>query len=439
MTAAAKDDDFGSKQSKNVAVIGAGVSGLAAAYKLKSNGVKVTVFEAEGRAGGKLRSVSHHDLVWDEGANTMTESEVEVKSLLDDLGLREKQQFPIAQNKRYIVRNGMPVLIPTNPVALIKSNFLSAQSKLQIILEPFLWKKNESSKVTDTDIQESVGEFFQRHFGKEVVDYLIDPFVAGTSAGDPESLSARHNFPDLWNLEKRFGSIIAGAVKAKLSAKKEKNGENKGSSEKKKRQHGSFSFLGGMQTLTDTLCTELGKDGVKLESKVLSLSYGYDGKSTFENWSVSYASKGGKRAQASSYDAVIMTAPLCNVKEININKGRNRFSLDFLPQMSYMPLSVIITTFKKEDVKRPLEGFGVLVPSKEQQNGLKTLGTLFSSMMFPDRAPKNLYLYTTFVGGSRNKELAKASTYKKLQTFHFVIPVSNFLVSHTRSLIYSGF
>lgn len=410
MTAAAKDEDFGSKQSKNVAVIGAGVSGLAAAYKLKSNGVKVTVFEAEGRAGGKLRSVSHHDLVWDEGANTMTESEVEVKSLLDDLGLREKQQFPIAQNKRYIVRNGMPVLIPTNPVALIKSNFLSAQSKLQIILEPFLWKKNESSKVSDADIQESVGEFFQRHFGKEVVDYLIDPFVAGTSAGDPESLSARHNFPDLWNLEKRFGSIIVGAVKAKLSAKKEKNGEKKGSSEKKKRQHGSFSFLGGMQTLTDTLCTELGKDGVKLESKVLSLSYSYDGKTNFENWSVSYASKGGKHAQASSYDAVIMTAPLCNVKEININKGRNRFSLDFLPQMSYMPLSVIITTFKKEDVKRPLEGFGVLVPSKEQQNGLKTLGTLFSSMMFPDRAPKDLYLYTTFVGGSRNKELAKAST-----------------------------
>lgn len=112
-------------------------------------------------------------------------------------------------------------------------------------------------------------------------------------------------------------------------------------------------------------------------------------------------------------------------------------------QVSYLPLSVIITTFKKENVKRPLEGFGVLVPSKEQQNGLKTLGnvyllylmveslilfshcdhkfsiagTLFSSMMFPDRAPNDLYLYTTFIGGSRNRELAKASTYVKLQCF----------------------
>lgn len=114
-----------------------------------------------------------------------------------------------------------------------------------------------------------------------------------------------------------------------------------------------------------------------------------------------------------------------------------------------MPLSVIITTFKKENVKRPLEGFGVLVPSKEQQNGLKTLGnallqpwtckkmmipvalsqflfliigTLFSSMMFPDRAPNDLYLYTTLVGGSRNKELAKASTYGSFTSFHLLPP-----------------
>jgi oxygen-dependent protoporphyrinogen oxidase len=78
---------------KRVAVVGAGVSGLAAAYKLKSRGLNVTVFEADGRVGGKLRSVMQNGLIWDEGANTMTEAEPEVGSLLDDLGLREKQQF----------------------------------------------------------------------------------------------------------------------------------------------------------------------------------------------------------------------------------------------------------------------------------------------------------------------------------------------------------
>ncbi|MFS7919095.1 putative protoporphyrinogen oxidase [Helianthus anomalus] len=86
-------------------------SGCAAAYKLKLHGLNVTVFESDGREGGKLRSVSQDGLIWDEGANTMTESEAEVSSLIVDLGLRDKQQFPISQHKRYIVRNGKPVLV----------------------------------------------------------------------------------------------------------------------------------------------------------------------------------------------------------------------------------------------------------------------------------------------------------------------------------------
>ncbi|CAN1273327.1 Protoporphyrinogen oxidase 2 [Linum perenne] len=199
----------------------------------------------------------------------------------------------------------------------------------------------------------------------------------------PSVNQVQHSFPELWNLENRFGSIIAGAIQAKLSAKKDRAGDKKGSG--KKKQHGSFSYFGGMQTLADRLCKEIEKDELRLGSKVLSLAYSCDSKSTSANWSVSLASKADKPSPVSPYDAVIMT-------------------------VEYLPLSVMITTFKKENVKRPLEGFGVLIPSKEQQNGLKTLGTLFSSMMFPDRAPNDHYLYTTFVGGSRNKELAKAST-----------------------------
>ncbi|KAK6912996.1 Amine oxidase [Dillenia turbinata] len=406
MASPTKHDNQGAV--KKVAVVGAGVSGLAAAYKLNSHGLNVTIFEAEGRPGGKLRSVSHDGLIWDEGANTMTENEVEVKDLLNNLGLREKQQYPLSQYKRYIVRNGTPILIPTNPMSLITSNFLSAQSK--IILEPFLWKKYSSSKVSDDCMDESVGGFFQRHFGKEVVDYLIDPFVAGTSAGDPDSLSARHAFPELWNLEKRFGSIIMGAIQSKFSGKKDNKAKPKSSSTQKKHQRGSFSFQCGMQTLTDTLCKELGSEKLKLDSRVLSLSYGYNESYPQENWSLLCSLSRRKNSEKQTFDAVIMTAPLSSVKEMKIMKRGNPFLLDFIPQVDYLPLSVMITTFKKEKVKRPLEGFGVLVPSKEQQNGLKTLGTLFSSAMFPDRAPSDVYLYTTFIGGSRNRELAKAST-----------------------------
>ncbi|KAH7510550.1 hypothetical protein FEM48_ZijujUnG0115400 [Ziziphus jujuba var. spinosa] len=413
--------------AKRVAVVGAGVSGLAAAYKLKSHGLNVTVFEAGGRTGGKLRSVSHDGLIWDEGANTMTQSEIEVQSLLDDLGLREKQQFPISQNKRYIVRDGSPVLIPTNPLALIKSNILSTKSKFEIILEPFLWKKRSSSDVSDHS-QESVGGFFQRHFGKEVVDYLIDPFVAGTSAGDPESLSVMvpyayafvfsfhlvevemnenlnyaltdcyfsygnalffsgfmesrgkgvasvsfDNFQIIYSF--RFGSFIAGAIQSKLSSRKEKSGEKKGSLKKTKHQCGSFSFKGGMQTLADTLSKEIGVDEIKLNSKVLSLSYCPDGKSARENWSVSFAAKHVNHSQALSVDAVIVTVSMiCPSLPRDTSICSEIWNTPGHTILSYMPLSVIITTFKKENVKRPLEGFGVLVPSKEQNNGLNNLG-----------------------------------------------------------------
>ncbi|KAL7140620.1 hypothetical protein ABFS83_08G001000 [Erythranthe nasuta] len=393
---------------KSVAVIGAGVSGLSAAYKLKLHGLNVTVFEADGRSGGKLRSISHDGLIWDEGANTMTESEAAVGFLLDNLGLRDKQQFPLSQQKRYIAKNGEPILLPSNPAALIKSNLLSAGSKLQIFLEPFLWKNNSTSKRPDAE--ESVGAFFQRHFGKEVVDYLIDPFVAGTSGGDPESLSMRHVFPELWDLEKRFGSIISGAIQSKLSARKETTGRMKDSLvKKKKHSSGSFSFLGGMQTLADALSNELGKDELKLQSKVLELSSSCSENSPLDNWSISYELDDKNHSCEKSFDALILTAPLSGVKQMKITRRGLPFLLDFIPEISYLPMSVIITTFKRESVKRPLEGFGVLIPSKEQENGLKTLGTLFSSMMFPDRAPADVHLYTTFVGGSRNPELAKAS------------------------------
>ncbi|XP_038716031.1 protoporphyrinogen oxidase 2, chloroplastic/mitochondrial isoform X2 [Tripterygium wilfordii] len=382
MASAMEEDTHG--PGKRVAVVGAGVSGLAAAYKLKAHGLNVTVFEAEGRAGGKLKSVSKDGLIWDEGANTMTESEMEVRCLLDDLGIRDKQQSPISQTKRYIVRNGIPVLLPTNLIDLFKSNILSAQSKFRIMLEPVLWKKRDSSKLSDAQNVERL-----------LIIWLILLLLA-------QALEILILFV--------FGSIIAGAVRSKFTGRREKSQETKSSLDKKKHQRGSFSFFGGMQTIADRLCKELDRDELKLNSKVLSLSYSHDGKSALENWSVSCSLNSDKHSQGSNFDAVIMAAPLCNVEEMKISKGGQIFPLDFLPQVSYMPLSVIITAFKKANVKRPLEGFGVLVPSKEQQNGLKSLGTLFSSMMFPDRAPSDIHLYTTFIGGSRNKELAKTST-----------------------------
>nr|TKW05122.1 hypothetical protein SEVIR_7G155600v2 [Setaria viridis] len=415
--AMAGSDDPRAAPARSVAVIGAGVSGLAAAYRLRKSGVNVTVFEAADRAGGKIRTNSEAGFLWDEGANTMTEGELEVSRLIDDLGLQDRQQYPNSQHKRYIVKDGAPALIPADPISLMKSSVLSTKSKLALFLEPFLYKKSNtrnSGKVSDEHLSESVGSFFERHFGREVVDYLIDPFVAGTSAGDPESLSIRHAFPALWNLERKYHSIIVGAILSKLTAKGDPVKTGSDLSGKRRNRRASFSFHGGMQSLINALHNEVGDDNVKLGTEVLSLACTFDGLPSTGGWSISVDSKdaGSKDlAKNQTFDAVIMTAPLSNVQRMKFRKGGAPFVLDFLPKVNYLPLSLMVTAFKKEDVKKPLEGFGVLIPYKEQQkHGLKTLGTLFSSMMFPDRAPDDQYLYTTFVGGSHNRDLAGAPT-----------------------------
>lgn len=415
-----RTDQNNKRPLKSVAVVGAGISGLAAAYRLKSQGLAVTIFEADGTTGGKIKSVAQNGLIWEKGANTMTESEPEVGNLIDDLGIRGQQQFPIMQSKRYIVRDGKPQQLPSNPMAFIGSKILSAQAKLSIFMEPLLWKPRNSKEKTPNSLdihqEESVGDFLRRHFGQEVVDYIVDPFVAGTAGADAESLSMRHMFPEIWDLEERFGSILIGAIKSSWSRKKAQR-DAKHITRGRKRQRGPFSFMGGLQTLTNALSTKIGEESLRMHCSVLSLSCNLQGNPPHNNWSVCYARNDASYKEPpkeQSFDAVVMTAPLCKFQEVQIIKDGKPFSLDFLPKVTYLPMSIIITAFKKQDVKHPLEGFGVLVPSKEEKNGFQTLGTLFSSNMFPDRAPTDQYLFTTFIGGSRNRKLAK-SQLKDLQ------------------------
>ncbi|XP_049932910.1 protoporphyrinogen oxidase, mitochondrial [Nymphaea colorata] len=341
MAPSSQPSDGTQSSAKSVAVVGAGISGLVAAYQLKLHGLRVTLFESNQHPGGKIRTNSENGIVWEEGANTMTESDDAVGRLLDGLCLREKQQFPISQNKRYIVKNGKPELIPSNPLALIQSKFLSSKSKLQILMEPFLMgrsdRKTNPSEMPGQDLSESVGMFFKRHFGQEVVDYLIDPFVAGTSGGDPESLSMHLAFPEIFQLEKMYGSIILGFIKSKISKRGVEKGEQSASRGKSKHSKGSFSFQGGLQVLTDKLCTELTNCSLKLHSEVLSLSYNIEEGSPTNSWLVSYTSQPANDKnplQDQTFDAVVMTAPLCSVQQMQIEKMGRPFLLDFLPKAS---------------------------------------------------------------------------------------------------------
>ncbi|EFJ20080.1 hypothetical protein SELMODRAFT_271323 [Selaginella moellendorffii] len=400
----------------SVAVVGAGASGLAAAYRLRAAGVSVTVYEAENSIGGKLKSVSENGFIWEKGPNTMTENDPSISRMFDDLHLRDKQQFPVEQKKRYIVRNASPTMLPSNPLGFITTGLFSAQAKLKLLTEPFSWKRTKAESNED----ESVGAFMERHFGDEIVDYAVDPFVAGTSGSDPSSISIRHSFPELWSLEKNYGSLFVGAIKSGFSKKKKQklrpvefeDEDSDFPARTRPRRGGSFSFVGGMQTLANELVSRIGKEKFKLNTFVTGLACNQQGNPSRQSWTVTGLETSGKRSKRSdkTFDAVIMTAPVDDVRAMKVVKDGKPYALDYLPTVIYEPMSVLITMFNKDSVKRALPGFGVLVPSKEQQaNGFQTLGTLFSSFMFPDRAPEDQLLFTTFIGGSRNTLLASRS------------------------------
>ncbi|KAF8715165.1 hypothetical protein HU200_027720 [Digitaria exilis] len=402
VVAMAGSDDPRAAPARSVAVVGAGVSGLAAAYRLRKSGVNVTVFEAADRAGGKIRTNSEGGFLWDEGANTMTEGELEIFFSLSrvimlmslcSLGCswspfctRKLTQEILEKCLKSIQVRGEPSyfgvlllcgisdgnhIVNSHSVGVLnyRPNVSSIHISLHInmsSLQCFLLGV-EIIELSYFENICSVGSFIERHFGREVsycffqvVDYLIDPFVAGTSAGDPESLSIRHAFPALWNLERKYGSIIVGAILSKLTAKGDPVKTGTDSSGKRRNRRASFSFHGGMQVSIPFLCyfqslinalhNEVGDENVKLSAEVLSLACTFDGVPATGGWSISIDSKdaGSKHlATNQSFDAVIMTAPLSNVQRMKFRKGGAPFVLDFLPKVRSILKQLVTSDLKK--------------------------------------------------------------------------------------------
>eukprot|EP00899_Mesostigma_viride_P005336 jgi/Mesvir1/14803/Mv05442-RA.1 len=421
----------------SVAVVGGGLSGLTAAYRLKKLGARVTVFDSS-HIGGAVRSISEDGYIWEAGPNTMMENTPVVSNVISELGLDSAQRYPKSAHKRFIVRDGALVQLPSNPMEFLKSKILSDEAKKQVLGEPFFWQRRDdkggavrAGAQPQVKQDESAGDFFGRHFGKEMVDYLLDPFLAGTCGAGPEVVSVRHVFHQLWALEQSYGSLVVGGLVKGLSMPFQKLGaalqaklhpntplvdldDQVAVRPRRLPRKGLFSFADGMQMLPNAMAREIGTDYLLPGCSVLAMDYdatldaggagegGERGESG--RWRVTYQiGQNAKKTKTAQFDSVLMTAPLHNLRQIRISKQGRVVPLDALPEVAYAPISVLVMAFRNEDVHQPVDGFGVLVPKKENMN---ILGTLFSSAMFPNRAPLGLTLLTTFIGGTRNAALA---------------------------------
>lgn len=364
---------------KSVAIIGAGITGLTAAYTLQKRQVPVTVYEASDRVGGVIRSERSGGYLAEYGPNTILETSPRIGALLEELGLKNRRldSDPRAE-ARFVVRGRQPVALPMSAASFFTCKLFSTAAKLRLLREPFIGR-------APADQEESVADFVRRRLGQEFLDYAINPLVSGIYAGDPAKLSIQHAFAKIYALEKQYGSLIKGQF---LGAR-----ERKRRGEVAKDRAKKLSFDEGLQVLPDTLYQRV-RASVRLNSPVTCLS------ELDAGWRVTFTRAG--REETADHAAVLWLAPAYHLPQLRF-ETRAALSLTAFGEIYYPPVASVVLGFRREDVAHPCCGFGMLNPHCE---GFHSLGTIFSSALFPNRAPAGHLTLTTYVGGAQNPETA---------------------------------
>lgn len=368
---------------ESVAIVGAGITGLTAGFQLQQSGIPVTVYEAGDRVGGVIRSLRQDGYLAEFGPNSLLEISTKVTALIQDAGLASRQAYsdPAAEN-RYLVRYRRPIRMPMSPPGFFTCELFTWHAKWALLREPFRPRRTDPA-------EESVADFVLRRLNREFLDYAINPLIAGIYAGDPARLSVQHGFPRLHALEQRYGSLIKGQI---FGAK-----DRKRRGEVSKQEAKKISFDEGLQVLTDTLALRLGA-AVQLTTSISRLErLGQAGRA----WRVTSNSPSGPRT--TDHRAVLLTAPAYRLAEIEVAAPAG-LTLQTLAEINYPPVASVVLGFRRADVAHPLDGFGMLIPQAE---GFRILGTLFSSSLFPNRAPAGHVTLTSYVGGTRAPELAR--------------------------------
>jgi oxygen-dependent protoporphyrinogen oxidase len=364
----------------SVAIIGAGITGLTAAFYLQRRGVSVTVYEASDRVGGAIRTVRSEGYLAEFGPNTILETSPKIAQLVIDAGLESRRLNPDpAASARYVVRYGKPIEMPASPLGFLTTPLFSLGAKWAVLREPFRPARRDGG-------EESIAGFVRRRLCEEFLDQAIDALVGGIYAGDPEKLSVQQAFPRLAALEEKYGSLIKGQI---LGAR-----ERKRRGEISKDRAPKFSFDEGLQVLPDVLCERLG-EAVQRNSEVVEL------KETEGGWRVTVRQGGTDRQR--DHRAVVYAGTTHALDRLGV-VTRQRVSLAPLSEIRYPPVASVVLGFRREDVEHDCAGFGMLIPRVE---GFKILGSIFSSSLFPNRAPEGHLTLTSYIGGERDPELAE--------------------------------
>jgi oxygen-dependent protoporphyrinogen oxidase len=377
---------------KKVIIIGGGISGLSTAWLLRDKARKagieldLTLLEKEKRLGGKIWSIREGGYTCEWGPNGFLDSKPQTLDLCRSIGV-EKELHRSNDNarKRFIFSGGELHRLPEGAPSFLKSRLISWPGKLRLALEPTPFIASAPAGVDET-----LADFGRRRLGGEALDKLIAPMVSGIFAGDPETMSLISCFPRIAELEREYGGLVRAMI---MLAKKKKKDIAAGKVVSSAAGPGGVltSFRDGIQHLSDVLQGSL--DGiVKPGSAVTRIDKG-------QSMPYRVTCTDGSQHEA---DLVIAASPAFAVADML--DGIDADIAKVLRQIPYSSMTVVCFGYERERISHPLDGFGYLIPKKE---GCSTLGTLWDSSMFENRAPEGKVLLRSMMGGACFPEYVK--------------------------------
>ena len=356
-----------------VAVVGAGVSGLALAYTLAREGadaIDLTVFEAGLRPGGLIRTERRDGYLCEWGPNGFLDRAPDTFALLQSLGVSDRVVASSAHaRRRFVLRGGRLRQVPTSLATFLTGDVLSLRGRLRIALEPFVPRLRAPD--------ESIHGFAARRFGREVADVLVDAFTTGIFGGPSRDLSTRACFPQLWQLEQEAGSVVRGMFRRRKPA-----------AAASPSPFGRLvSMAGGMEEIVAALARQLGSR-VRLNDPIERI----ERRTGPSEWVLRRAN--GDRVIA---DRLVVATGAAAAARLLAPVDAELASL--VGGIRTAPLAVLSLGYDAAAADAALEGFGFLVPRGESA---RILGAVWDSSVFPDRVPPGHTLIRVIMGGGRD-------------------------------------
>ncbi len=367
-----------SEQYCECVVIGGGVSGLSTAFYLHKHGCDVRLLEKEATVGGCMRTLREDGFLLEQGPFNVLVRDPAFQELLDDLaGSLEVEQANPSSKKRYLYLGGRLVALPSGPLSLLSSRFLSASGKLRLLAEPICARKPGNDDPT-------ISDFATRHFGHEFAANVLGAFIRGVFGGDSERLSLRACFPSLAALDRDHRSLLLYG----LTVPFRRIGKPK---KPQRRWKGLVNFSGGLGALSNAIARRL-DSAIATGCTVSRLTRGGDG------YCIEYNNAEGPQLLRTG--RVILATPAEQAARLIGGMDGNECSEvgRLLVSIESVPMVILNLGFRREDIGHDLEGFGFLVPPREK--GISLLGVLWASSIFPSHAPRSRHLIRVFLGGT---------------------------------------